>query len=176
MKVEIVITGELEENCYIITKNNKTLVIDPGDDYPKIKKKLDNKNVVGVLLTHRHNDHIASLDKLLKDYDVEVLQWSILKEGKQSFNSFDVDVIFTPGHTNDSVTYYFEEENIMFTGDFLFKDSIGRTDLPTGSIIEMANSITKISKYNDDIKVYPGHGDKTTIGIEKKYNYYFQRV
>ena len=62
----------------------------------------------------------------------------------------------------------------MFVGDFIFKDNIGRVDLPTGNYQEMIESINKIKKYDDDIVLYPGHGDSTTLGHEKKHNYYFQ--
>ena len=62
----------------------------------------------------------------------------------------------------------------MFTGDFLFKNSIGRTDLETGNDIEMKKSIDKILKYNDIMKIYAGHGPSTTLELEKKYNYYLK--
>ena len=61
----------------------------------------------------------------------------------------------------------------MFTGDFLFKDNIGRCDLPTGNVAKMKESINKIKKYSDNIKIYPGHGEETNLGYEKKNNYYF---
>ena len=67
---------------------------------------------------------------------------------------------------------YFEEEKILFIGDFIFKDSIGRTDLPGGDAKDMANSIEKILKYDDDIKLYPGHYEETTLGTERKNNIY----
>lgn len=77
-----------------------------------------------------------------------------------------------PGHTNDSLSYYFYKENIMFTGDFIFAGSIGRTDLG-GNSNDMKNSINKIKKYSDNIKIYPGHGDTTSLIDEKVNNVYF---
>ena len=62
----------------------------------------------------------------------------------------------------------------MFCGDFIFKDNIGRVDLPTGNYQEMIESINKIKQYDDDIVLYPGHGEQTKLGYEKKHNYYFQ--
>ena len=72
--------------------------------------------------------------------------------------------------------FYFPDDNVLFCGDFLFLESVGRWDLPTGDMNEMARSITKIKSLSDDCKVYSGHGEDTTIGHEKKYNYYFQNV
>ena len=96
-----------------------------------------------------------------------------LKEGKFDIDAFHFEVIYTPGHTSDSVTYYFKDDKVMFTGDFVFKDSIGRCDLPTGDFRVMLNSIEKIKKYDDDIVIYPGHGEKSTLGYEKTNNEYF---
>ena len=67
--------------------------------------------------------------------------------------------------TKTSITIYFKEDRVMFTGDFIFKDGLGRTDLG-GSYIEIINSIKKISAYNKDIIIYPGHGENTKLGIE----------
>ena len=98
---------------------------------------------------------------------------SPLKEGKNSIDIFDFEVIYTPGHTNDSVSYYFYKENIMFTGDFIFKKSIGRWDLG-GNEIDMKESINKVKKYKNDIKIYPGHGESTLLLFEKENNIYFK--
>ena len=87
-----------------------------------------------------------------------------------------LEVIYTPGHTNDSVTYYFKSEKTMFIGDFVFENSIGRTDLPTGDYNKMVDSINLLKKYPDDITLYPGHGNYTTIGIEKINNYWFYNI
>ena len=83
-------------------------------------------------------------------------------------------MIFTKGHTEDSLTYYFEKEKMMFTGDFLFHGDVGRCDLEGGSWSKMQESIHKIKCYPDDIKVYPGHEEATTLGEEKKHNPYFK--
>ena len=61
----------------------------------------------------------------------------------------------------------------MFVGDFIFRDTVGRCDLPTGSSSEMDKSIARIKEYSDDINLYPGHGDETTLGREKTHNLYF---
>lgn len=167
--VDKVVVGVYEANCYILSKNNKCIVIDPGDEYEKIKPYLDNKEIVGVLITHSHPDHIGALKNFDKS---KIYSHTNLKEGIKIINPFTFEVIFTPGHTKDSVTYYFKKDNIMFTGDFIFKGSIGRMDLPTGNSQEMKKSLKKIKEYPNVI-IYPGHGEKTTLNIEKENNIYF---
>lgn len=176
MKIERIITGELEENCYLVSNENHLFVVDPGSDYPKIRKMLNGRKVDFVLVTHHHFDHVGALADLLKEYSVPVFDKSNMVEQEYQKFGFYFSVIATPGHTSDSISFYFPKENILFSGDFLFLESVGRWDLPTGDINAMAQSITKIKKLSDDCKVYPGHGDLTTIEHEKKYNYYFQNV
>ena len=86
---------------------------------------------------------------------------------------FNFEVIYNPGHTDDSISYYFKEENILFSGDFIFKGSVGRTDLG-GNNLDMLNSINKIKQYNKDIIIEPGHGEETTLEYELKYNPFFR--
>ena len=169
VEVDRVVVGVYEANCYILSKNNKCLVIDPGDEFNKIKPLLENKELTGVLVTHKHPDHIGAL----KYFDQNIVySFDNLKEGIKEIGPFRFEVIYTKGHTNDSITYYFKEEGIMFTGDFLFKGSIGRMDLPTGSAEEMKQSLSKIKKF-PNIKIYPGHGNSTTLEEEKQNNIYF---
>ena len=70
-------------------------------------------------------------------------------------------------------SFYFKDEEVMFTGDFLFKDTIGRYDFPESNAEEMFKSINKIKKYSDYITIYPGHGEFTNLGYEKENNPYF---
>lgn len=165
MKIDRVIIGPLEENCYIVTKNNKTIIIDPGDEAEKIIDACQNKNVVGVLITHHHFDHIGALK--------EIENYFKIKESK-IIEGFNYQVIEVPGHSRDSVVYYFKDDKVMFVGDFIFLNSIGRTDLPSGSSKEMIKSLELIKNYPDDIVLYPGHGDITTLGYEKSnFKYYY---
>ncbi|MDO5568776.1 MAG: MBL fold metallo-hydrolase [bacterium] len=173
MKVKTIIVGNLQTNCYIIEKDNKVLIIDPGDDYLLIKEKLKNKEILAVLLTHHHFDHVGALDELVNHYNIKVYDSSNLKEGEKVIDPFKFNVILTKGHTSDSLTYYFVEDKIMFTGDFLFKEEIGRCDLPTGNYNEMLKSIKNIKEYNKDITIYPGHGETSTLENEFKNNKYF---
>lgn len=167
MEINRVIVGSLEENCYIVTKNNQTIIIDPGDEAQNIINACTNKNVVGVLITHHHFDHIGAL-KEIEDY-------FNIKEGNCPNIGFEI--IKNSGHSKDSVSYYFKEEKVIFCGDFIFQNSIGRTDLETGSDIEMIKSLKNINKYPDDLVLYPGHGEKTTLGHEKNnFKYYYNEL
>ena len=160
MKINKVSVGYLKTNCYIISIDNECLVIDPGDEYDKIEKEINNKKVLGTIITHHHFDHVGCINQFDNIYDI-----NNLKEGINKIGKFNFEVIYTPGHTNDSICIYFKEDNVMFVGDFLFKDGIGRTDLGVNEI-DMHNSLLKISKYNKDITILPGHGDKSKLGIE----------
>lgn len=166
MQIKCLPVGILQANCYIVRKDKKVVIIDPGDDAKLIEKNLDGLELVGVLLTHNHFDHIGALDYFLKKYNLKCND--LVKE-------FNYEIIKTPGHTNDSITIYFKDESVMFTGDFLFKNSIGRMDLPTGSKLDMKSSLDKISKYPDNIKIYPGHGEYSILGLEKNnFDFYKQ--
>lgn len=160
MKIERVIVGDLQTNCYILIINDKCIVIDPGDEYEKIKSRICDKDVVGVIITHSHFDHIGALNYFDNSL---ILKKENLEEKEYSIDKFKFNVIYTPGHKDDSITIYFKEYNVMFTGDFLFKDTIGRMDLPGGNKKDMINSLNKMKKYNKDIVIYPGHGDKSTL-------------
>lgn len=163
-ELEKVIVGQLQENCYILTVNNKTFLIDPGDEPDKIEKNLKEKNVVAILVTHHHFDHIGALNYFEKKYH--------LKHNTYIGNEFEI--IYCPGHSKDSMCFYFKNLNIMFCGDFIFKNSIGRMDLEGGSEKEMINSLKMIEKYNDNIILFPGHGEKTLLKDEKRhFKFYF---
>lgn len=176
MKIDMVKVGRLECNCYILGIDNKVLVVDPGDDVDKIIDAIDNREVVGIIITHYHFDHIGSLDELVNKYNVRVYDKNNMDEEINKIDNFNFEVIYTPGHKEDCVTIYFKEDKCMFCGDFIFRDSIGRCDLPGGNIKEMINSINKIKKYDKDIVLYPGHGGKTTLGYEINNNMYFLDV
>lgn len=175
MKIKKIVTGSLEENCYILINDNDCLVIDPGDDFYKIKEEIKDLNLLAILVTHHHFDHVGALSELLNYKNVQIYDYN-LEEKEHKINKFKFDIIKTPGHTNDSITFYFKEENVMFTGDFVFKGTIGRTDFPTGDMDTMLDSIEKIKKYDKNIILYPGHGDDTTIDYEINNNYFFNNL
>ena len=154
---------------------------------------------VCIMLTHGHFDHIWGSKELrevsgAKIYALEeekvlcedvknnlsamvgraytVVPDTYVREGDVlTFDSMDFKVIATPGHTIGSCCYYVEKAGILISGDTLFQESTGRTDFPTGSMSSIVRSIReKLFILPDETKVYPGHGDSTTIAYEKKYN------
>jgi len=173
MNIKNVKVGYLKTNCYILEKEDKCLIIDPGDEFDKIDKNISG-DPIGILLTHSHFDHIGALEGVKNKYNIPVYKFENLKEENIELGPFKFQVIYTLGHTDDSVTYYFFEDNVIFTGDFLFKECIGRCDLPTGDENEMRLSIEKIKKYDEKINIYPGHDEFTTLQNELKNNIYFK--
>lgn len=155
-----------------------------------------------VCLTHGHFDHILAVNGLKKRFGIKVYaqeeevslaadsvenlsQWNgegctvkvdvPLRDGeKTELAGFRMQVLHTPGHTKGSCCYYLPEEKIVFSGDTLFAGSVGRSDFPTGSGGMLLRSLKeKLAPLPDDTKVYPGHGEQTEIGYEKKTNPYF---
>lgn len=155
-----------------------------------------------ILLTHGHGDHILAVDALKKQFGVKVyaakaeeallsdaaqnlskalfgiavtVKPDILLEDGQEFEAAGIRLrmLHTPGHTPGGCCYYQAEEKILFSGDTLFCGSIGRTDFPGGSLSELVRSVKeKLLVLPEDVKVYPGHEEMTTIGHEKRYNPY----
>ncbi len=176
MNVDVLKVGSLATNCYLVYFDKKCLIIDPGADENFIVKRIREMELdpVAILITHHHSDHDFCVDGIKDMYGIPVYDINNLFEGNSSLGKFLFEVIYTPGHTADSICFYFKDYNIMFTGDFLFNHDIGRTDLPTGSYDDMLSSIEKIKKYPDEVVIYPGHGDITNLGEEKRENKYFK--
>lgn len=188
--------GKFETNTYVITDGKQAMIVDPGLETRQLVALLKDYEVVGILLTHGHIDHIDGIGffscpiyihqkeiEFLKDetlslyrmtglrpsYKVDQLQIITVKEGDTiPFGKDFIQVIHTPGHTRGSVCYL--HQRTLFSGDTLFLESCGRTDLPTGSEKELKQSLEKLSKLSNSIKVYPGHDQQTTIQHEKKNN------
>ena len=173
MKIEMIKVGKLRCNCYILSINNNVLVIDPGDEVDKICELIGERNVLGIIITHHHPDHDGGVADLVNKYHCQVYDRNNLNEGINKIMPFTFEVIYTPGHKEDLITIYFKEDKIMFCGDFIFKDSIGRCDLHGSSIKDMSDSLLKIQKYDRDIILYPGHGVNTSLGYEINNNVYF---
>lgn len=175
MKMINLVVGELKTNCYILYEDKRCLIVDPGAEENEIIKRISKLKChpVGILLTHNHFDHTGCAYNLSSFYRVPIYDHKNLEEGKRKIDIFSFEVICTPGHSDTCLTYYFEDYNMMLCGDFVFKGTIGRVDLPGGSYQDMVMSIKMLKEYDNSIELYPGHGDKTTIGYEKKHNRYF---
>lgn len=178
MMVEKIKVGFLQTNCYFIIKNSFCIIVDPGDDFNKINKKVEDEKlkVVAIFVTHHHFDHVGALKECTKTYNAPIYDFSnyINDDKIYKINDFEFKIIDTRGHKDDLVTFYFFNDDIMFTGDFLFKNTIGRCDLEDSNYELMKLSIEKIKEYDDNIKVYPGHGASTNLGYEKLNNEYFK--
>lgn len=173
MNVEIVVVGELDTNCYILTKSGHALIIDPGDEYDKIISNVGDNKIDGVLITHSHFDHIGAKEKFDKNI---IYDYYNLKEGLTTIGKFTFEVIYTKGHKEDLISFYFDEYKYLFCGDFIFYESIGRTDLEGGNIVDMYNSLKKTIRFSDDVIIYPGHGKPTSFAHERKYSIYFKNM
>lgn len=170
MRVKLIKVGKLRTNCYILTEGNNCVVIDPGDDFPNIRSQIGPNRLLAILLTHRHDDHVGALRDLVKYYGVPVYDRYNLEERRYDFGGIKIEVIYTPGHSADSVSYLIYEYGFMFDGDFIFRGTIGRCDLPTGNMDEMTESLKKMAKYSERTILYPGHEASTTLGEEYRNN------
>ncbi|MDD2504859.1 MAG: MBL fold metallo-hydrolase [Bacilli bacterium] len=170
MKIKTLKVGPLETNCYILIKNNQSIVIDPGDDFQIIQKEIEG-DLLGILITHSHFDHIGALTSLKEYYNSPVYSYKNIVSNKLKIKDFNFEIIKNPGHSFDSISFLIEEK--LFSGDFIFKGTIGRTDLPTGDMNQMKNSINNILNYSDNLIIYPGHGEITTLQNERRVLNYF---
>ncbi len=176
MNIKIVVVGNLKTNCYILEKGNNAIVIDPGAEGAKILSNIVDKKVIGIIITHSHDDHTGAMMDVMNKYNCPIFNGNNLADGKHAIENVTFEVIHTPGHMDDSITIYFKEDNLMFVGDFIFKGGIGRTDLPGASPYDMKQSINKILTYPKDIVLYPGHFNKTTLKDEENNLKYFLSI
>ena len=200
MKLEQVVVGDLGVNCYIVSceQTKKAAVIDPGENGQTILEKIKNVDVVAIINTHGHADHIGA-NKMIKDVtkaDIfihrddammlleprlnlsiflgnEIKSYAadrIVESGDTiAIGNIALKVIHTPGHTKGGICLY--TDGILFSGDTLFAESVGRTDFPGGSMRELMKSVTeKLLILPENTKVLPGHGAATTIGWERSHN------
>lgn len=202
MILERIVVGSMEVNCYLLghEKSKETIIIDPGDDYSKIKKVIDKLKLFPkfIINTHGHMDHIGADDKFslpiyIHKLDKECLinpfknlsamfgmaysvksEIRLLEDGDNvSIDNLSLTIIHTPGHTLGSICI--NVNNIIFTGDTLFMGGVGRTDFPGSSEEELFSSIReKLLVFSDDTVIYPGHGPQSSIGRERERNPFLQ--
>ena len=178
----------IEQNTYLLHKDNEGILIDAGASLKEIKKY--NVKIIAILLTHSHFDHILYLEEVQKYYNCPIfiseddkqglfntrlnlsILWksfkfngdlSLIKTFKDNdilnLNEFSIKCLLTPGHTLGSSCFLIE--NNLFSGDTLFADSIGRADFPNSSPVKQKSSLERLDKLNYNI-LYPGHGRTST--------------
>ena len=170
-----IITGFLEENCYIFHNGIDALIIDPGSDADKIIEtiKSRNLNVKGILITHYHFDHVGALEEIKKVFNNSVIV-DYKTKGDQTIGTFKFKIIETFGHTMDSVSYYFDQNDILFSGDFIFKETIGNFEEDEEET--MARSLNIFKYMSNNVVIYPGHGESTTVSHEKEFNPFLRGI
>src|SRR6267378_7260935 len=206
-KIHTLVVGRLQTNCYILQSHSTALVVDPGDEPERILRFLNGIEVKPSLIiaTHTHFDHILGVNKirttlnipfLIHRYDLSMLESMqspvrqfmgltvprppkvdrFVADGESiSIGQDTVRVLETPGHSPGSISL--AGRGYVFTGDALFNQSIGRTDLPGGNLDTLIRSITtRLFSLDDDTVVYPGHGPETSIGDEKIANPFVGRI
>ncbi|MCL2062113.1 MAG: MBL fold metallo-hydrolase [Firmicutes bacterium] len=186
MEVTHLHTGPIETNTYLFDCGSYLAVVDPGGEAEKLldAAQKQGKTIGAVLLTHAHWDHIGAVSELQKNgakvyiHQTDALLLNnrftpdvlIKKEGKLILDARTVQILHTPGHTAGSVCYI--ADNILFSGDTLFRLQIGRCDLPTGDFSVMKETLKKLFALSVDYRVLPGHGQETTLSFEKAHNPY----
>ena len=195
MKVYTLMLGPMANCTYIVENEGQAILIDPSWDMPAIYKFLENKSLkpVAVFFTHAHEDHMTNADQLLKKYGLK----GYLEEKDEAFcglpndlidtykapkkfefAGLNIDVLLTPGHTRGSVCI--KIDNVLFTGDTLFVNSVGRTDLPGADSNKLIQSLTMLAGLPKDTIIYSGHsygtneGFKSTIKQELATNPYLK--
>lgn len=198
--------GPFAENTYLLTEGKDALLVDPGfledSEYQTVKNHLEDQDLdlLAVMLTHAHVDHVLGLQKVVDEFDITVYlsdkdrylwnnfgsqaaMFGFTSDGfsfdpdalpitkNWSLGNFSFDIRYTPGHAPDHVSLYSKSDSVVIAGDALFREGIGRTDLYKGDFKVLERSIREqLYSLPDDTVVYPGHGEQTTIGHEKKSN------
>lgn len=205
MKIERFVTGMISTNCYLAINEEmkQAIIVDPAACPKNMLDYIQEQEleIVGILLTHGHFDHIMGIDGFLEIFNVPVYvheaeeetmndpalnlsasytsgyvysKAQYLRDGqKLQLAGMEFQVIHTPGHTPGGCCYYVEEADVLFSGDTLFQCSIGRTDFPNSSTAKLVHSVReKLFLLPDETKVYPGHMGESMIGYEKIHNPY----
>lgn len=200
MNISRFAVGPLSTNCYLVQceKTTESVIIDPGGMTDALSRAVDSSRLTAVLLTHGHFDHMFEAETIARrydvplmvhEYDVALLNDTVLNgsfmvgarltvgieptilaaETIVRFGEYALTTFHTPGHTPGGVS--FAGEGCVFAGDTLFRMSVGRWDLPGGDYETLMRSLAAVFLPMDDATVvYPGHGEATTIGFERKHN------
>jgi len=195
MLIKTLVVGPIDTNCYIVTDENtlECAVVDPGDESNVILDYVeDNKlKVRAIFLTHGHFDHTMAARAVSEATGAPIYihrrdaatadpsQFQFLADEETNFyaegdtivvGSMAFTILETPGHSPGSVTLRCED--VLFTGDTLFRSSVGRTDLGGGDIHALMRSLARLAALEGNFEVYPGHMDSTTLDRERRFNDY----
>lgn len=187
--------GLYKTNCYILKENGYALIIDPGFHGLRIMKELQDVVPVGIVLTHGHADHICAVDALVEAYHIPVYMhpkdeelllvkrrmpsgykerftspYIALEEGPLQIGTFSLSIWEVPGHSAGSV--FVGYKHILFTGDTLFKGTVGKVNTYNGDPVVMKETLKRIKSFYPSYVVYPGHGSSTTLEHELATNPY----
>ena len=194
LKIHTLTLGMYQTNTYIIHEESSShcCVIDPGYKAPAILDRLDELGLTldAILLTHGHFDHVGAVKDLAADTDCRVFLCAedtqlppMFTAGKLYFTDtygegsilniagLYIHVLHTPGHTPGSVCLL--ADDALFSGDTLFAGSCGRTDIGGNSTV-IQKSLKRLASMEVDFRVFPGHGESTTLAAEKRYNPYMK--
>lgn len=193
--IEQMTVGAWKAECYALTNEAGTIVLDPGAEPQRILRWLGDKKVVGIILTHCHSDHIGAVNELVEAYgcwvacgardvdgvadvhrsgfDEEGIDYTVdhvdraLEEGDVvTWGGDSLTVLHTPGHTPGSICLLCEDQKVMFSGDMLFQGAIGSTAFVLGNDADMVRSCARLTELDPALRVYPGHGGPTTMQAE----------
>ncbi len=197
MNIRIFNKNEFLENTYLLKSGNDAYIIDPGCCYRDISFIIEQESLglKGVFLTHGHFDHICEVNnypksivwahekekKILANPDLNLSAWAGINLSVEEINYFQnkeakikiFKAIHTPGHTEGCVVYLVD--NMLFTGDTLFFDTIGRTDLPSGDTKQIKESLLIFKSLDPEIVCYPGHGEPFKLKEAFEYNQFLSK-
>lgn len=204
MRVERFTLGPCRVNCYLLSSAGQAVVVDPADGAESLLPRLaeEGLTLTRILCTHLHRDHIGGAAALAQATGAYVLAspldaplfeeaigrggqhglpplsafhfWA-LPPGRIALLGEPCLVLATPGHSPGGLSFFFPRSGVLFTGDLLFRGNVGRGDFPGGDEPTLFASVReRVFILPEDTIIYPGHGEFTTVGLEKEFNPFFK--
>jgi hydroxyacylglutathione hydrolase len=204
MPIHTLTVGPMQENCYLLEENGQCVIVDPGEEAARIVSTLAHLNLqpMAIWLTHAHFDHVGAVGDLVETIGLPVYlhqealegylgapqsaaRWGIvlaplpepagfMVEGQKLVMGYEV--LYLPGHAPGHLGFYRAQSNELVSGDVLFREGIGRYDLPGSNLELLKQSLRKVTQLPPTTRVYPGHGPVTTIEYELQHNPYLNQL